>query len=58
LGNPVFLVSLLTGGGWNCFAGGIYDLGCFSHLVAGLVTAACCLPPSAGLLLPRRRLGI
>jgi hypothetical protein len=59
LGNPVCLLSLLfTGGGWNCFAGGIYDLGCFAHLVAALVAAVCALPPCAGLLLRRRRLGI
>jgi hypothetical protein len=59
LGNPLFLLSLLfTGGGWNCFAGGVYDLGCFSHLVAGVFALACCLPPCVGLLLRRRRLGI
>jgi hypothetical protein len=59
LGNPVLLVSLLfTGGGWNCFAGGIYDLGCFAHLVARLVALVCCLPPCAGLLLRRRWLGL
>jgi hypothetical protein len=49
--NPVAVAALLfVGAGWQCVTGRIYDFGCIGPLYAGVIAAACFLPPSVGLM--------